>query len=190
MGDILLGVVNAIAVIALAAITYWYARSTSRMLAQMQAQAEATAQQAEATQATLDLIRRAALPEWDMRLSFNPQEVLLNITNNGESPGRNIQAKLVPNPPGEKKAALHSDVPLANVVTPPGGNFLLRLTSEDPPYEGTLVIRSTGRWGAEAITRWHIRLHRRDYGHRELELIVLGRTTEFCNIKGLTAGSA
>src|SRR3990170_13721 len=119
MGDILLGVVNAIAVIALAAITYWYARSTSRMLAQMQAQAEATAQQAEATQATLDLIRRAALPEWDMRLSFNPQEVLLNITNNGESPGRNIQAKLVPNPPGEKKAALHSDVPLANVVTPP-----------------------------------------------------------------------
>ena len=66
MGDILLGVVNAIAVIALAAITYWYARSTSRMLAQMQAQAEATAQQAEATQATLDLIRRAALPEWDI----------------------------------------------------------------------------------------------------------------------------
>jgi hypothetical protein len=189
MGDILLGVVNAIAVLALAVITYWYARSTSRMLAQMKVQAEATAHQADATQATLDLMRRTALPEWDMRVSFNPQEVLLHITNNGESPGRNIQAELVPNPPGDKKAALRSDVPLANVVSPPGGNFRLHLTSEDPPYEGNLVIRSTGRWGAEEITRWHIRLHRRDYGHRELELIVLGRTTEFRNIKGLAAGS-
>jgi hypothetical protein len=138
-----------------------------------------TSPQAQATQATLDHMRRAALPEWDMRVSFNPQKVVLNITNNGESPGRNIQAELVPNPHGDKKATLRSAVPLTNVVIPPGRNFLLWLTSEDPPYEGTLVIRSTGRWGAEGITRWHIRLHRRDYGHRELELTVLSRTTEF-----------
>jgi hypothetical protein len=190
MGDTLLGVVNAFAVVVLAGITYWYARSTSHMLAQMKVQAEATARQAEATQATLELMRRAALPEWDMYPSFSPQEVLLNITNNGESPGRNIRVELVPNPPGEKKAASLSDVPPASRVVRPRDNFRLRLTSEDPPYEGTLVIRSAGRWGAEQVDRWHIRLHRRDYGHHELELIELGRTTECGSTKGLPPGSA
>ena len=173
----ILGVVNVIAMLALSAITFWYARSTSHMLAQMKVQAEATAQQAEATQATLDLMRRAALPEWDMRAVFTPQEVRLSIVNNGESPGRNIRAELVPNP-GSKKAALH-DVPPASAVTAPGGRFLMRLTSEDPPYEGTLALSSTGRWGAKQVTRWHIQLQRRDYGHRELELIVLDHASEF-----------
>jgi len=81
-------------------------------------------------------------------------------------------------------------VPPASLVVRPRDKFQLRLTSEDPPYEGIFVIRSAGRWGAEQVDRWHIRLHRRDYGQRELELIVLGRTTECGSTKSLAAGSA
>ena len=168
--------VNALAVIVLVGVTWWYAYSTRKILTQMQAQSASTERQAKATQAHLDLLQRSSLPEWDLRFSASPEEVRVEACNNGLSLARNIQVFLDPEPAGGKKCAVSVKEPLQTWVAQPGGHVTLLINSQEPPYEGNLVIRSNGRWNFPHEARWLIRVNREQHGHKMMIFDVLSKT--------------
>jgi hypothetical protein len=109
---------NALAVVVLVGVTWWYAYSTRKILTQMQAQSAST-------QAHLELLRLSSLPEWDLRFSTSPQEVRVEACNNGLSPARNIQVFLDPKPPGEKKCVISVKEPLQTLVALASPNIIV-----------------------------------------------------------------
>ena len=66
--------------------------------------------------------------------------------------------------------------PLQTWVAQPGGHVTIVINSQEPPYEGNLVIRSTGRWNLPHEARWLIRVNREQHGHKMMTFDVLSKT--------------
>jgi len=147
--------VNALAVVVLVGVTWWYARTTNRMLKQME---------------------RQPLPEWDLHYSSSPTEVTLSLRNNGLGPARQIQVEFSPTPANNDHLSWKPDRNLGMAVVTPGESLNILLTSKTPPYDGNLIVQPTGRWGVGRSDQWRIRIEREPFGHKSLTLARCERT--------------
>jgi hypothetical protein len=174
--------VIAVATIVLVVVTCVYALESRR-------QARAAGEQARAMLETLAFLRRDALPEWELDCNIawihpvapnkgpNRRAAILKFLNAGQSEGREITVTLDPDPPGHAPAYLITGPRPLEPVSP-GEAYFVDLMSDQPPYEGAIVITARGQYGLRVRTRWDLKIRRGPDGPDDLAVEISCRHEE------------
>jgi hypothetical protein len=154
--------VTAVATVVLAAITWYYARTSRAILEASSRQAAAADSQARVMSQNLEHLRRAGVPEWELLRSTMPHKVFLEFRNVSDVMARRVSCWFEPRP-GTEATTLRFDPAGARRVAlvAPGDSFHTDLHCDgDGSWGAVLFVTAMGQGGLTQTSRWTLEVWR------------------------------